>query len=250
MRSFRALVMAMVVLLPVAGSGARYAAEAGAQVAAVSGWVVDANSWLGQGIRGPDKRSCSVASAEAGTPLVLLTDDGSIVFPVQPVPPAGTHASNLKLEPYAEQRVTIGGKLIQQGKERAIVVEYVTRANDQASGPPTPGRETPGVEIVARVAEVNSWLGQGRSGLEQRGNTMACVSRGDPLVLVNDSGYVLYPVTKSTPSGLSANGLLMDYAEQMVRVTGTLIERGRQRAIIIDSVAAYTPEAEQANTMR
>ncbi|MCX6843998.1 MAG: hypothetical protein NTX53_17175 [candidate division WOR-3 bacterium] len=38
----------------------------------VSGWVVDANSWLGQGVRGPQYQERSAASAEAGTPLVIL----------------------------------------------------------------------------------------------------------------------------------------------------------------------------------
>jgi len=243
------VVGAVFLLAPLAWGGAlttaKVVGDATAMVVAVSGWVVDANSWLGQGIRGPQHQARSAASAEAGTPLVILTDDGSIVFPVQLTPPAGTHASNIKLMPYAEQRVTVGGRLIRQGREKAIVIQYVTSANDPAAVQPAPTRETPGVEILARVTELNSWLGRGRSGLEQRGNTMACAGRGDPLVLVSDSGYVLYPATKSTPSGLAANGLLMHHAEQTVRVKGTLIERGTGRAIIIDSVAAYAPDMTQ-----
>ena len=253
--SARRVVVAVLLLTPLAWAGALAAgqvvgaAAAGAQVATVTGWVVDANSWLGQGVRGPQYQARSAASAEAGTPLVILTDDGSIMFPVQLTPPAGTHASNLKLVSYAEQRVTVGGRLIRQGREKAIVIEYVTRANDPAAAPPTPARETPGVEFVARVTEMNSWLGQNRSGFEQRYNTMACADRGDPLVLVSDSGYVLYPVTKSAPSGLTANGLLVNYAEQTVRVKGTLIERGNARAIIINSVTAYAPSVVQGSLL-
>ncbi len=250
MISARRMVAAVLLLAPLLWAGTLPTAQvvgtaaAEARVATVSGWVVDANSWLGQGIRGLQHHARSAASAEAGTPLVILTDDGSIVFPVQLASPAGTHASNLKLVSYAEQRVTVGGRLIRQGREKAIVIEYVTRANDPGAAPPIPARETPGVEVIARVTEMNSWLRQGRSGFEQRGNTMARAGRGEPLVLVSDSGYVLYPVTKSTPSGLAANGLLMNFAEQTVRVRGTLIERGKERAIMIDSVAAYTPGTE------
>ncbi len=58
---------------------------------------------------------------------------------------------------------------------------------------------------------------------------------------------LLYPVTKSTPSGPQSNGLLVNFAEQTVRVKGTLIERGNARAIIIDSVAAYAPVIAQGS---
>ena len=70
---------------------------------------------------------------------------------------------------------------------------------------------------------------------------------GEPLVLVDDSGYVLYPVTKSMPSGPASHYLLADHAERKVRVKGTLIERGKARAILIDNVSAYAdaPDAAQ-----
>lgn len=251
--SSRRVVVAVLLLAPLAWAGALAtaqvagAAAAGAQTATVSGWVVDANSWLGQGARGLQYKGRSAASAEAGTPLVILTDDGSIVFPVQERAPAGTHASNLQLTFYVEQRVTVGGRLIRQGQEKAIAIQYVTSANDPAAGPPTAGRETPGVEIFARVTELNSWLNCGSSGPEQRDHTAMRARRGEPLVLVSDPGFVLYPVTKSTPSGPQSNGLLVNFAEQTVRVKGTLIERGKARAIIIDSVVAYMPVIAQGN---
>ncbi len=253
MLSSRRVVAAVLLFVPLAWAGALTAAQVagaaapGAQTVTVSGWVVDANSWLGQGVRGPQYQGRSAASAEAGSPLVILTDNGSIVFPVQFGASAGTHASNLQLTSYAEQRVTVGGWLIRRGQEKAIVIQYVTSANDPAAGPPTSVRETPGVEIVARVTELNSWLNRGSSGPEQRDHTAARARSGEPLVLVSDPGFVLYPVTKSTPSGPQSNGLLVNFAEQTVRVKGTLIERGNARAIIIDSVAAYAPVIAQGS---
>ncbi len=209
----------------------------------VSGWVVDANSWLGQGVRGPQYQGRTAASAEAGTPLVILTDDGSIVFPVQLRPPAGTHASNLKLVAYAEQRVTVGGRLIEQGLEKAMVIQYVTSDKDPTDEPPTPAGETSDVEIAVRIVGLNSWLGQDGSGI--RNSARKDARDGEPLVLVDGYGHVFYPVTKSTPSGPASHDLLLTYVAQDVWVKGTLIERGGERGIMIDSVAAYTPDIAQ-----
>ena len=245
------LVVTVLLLAPLTWAGALTTAQVVGDAAAevryvtVSGWVVDANSWLGQGIRGRQHQTRSAASAEAGTPLVILADDGSILFPVQPRSPAGTQASNSKLVPYAEQRVTVVGRLIQQGPEKAIVIQYVTRANDPAAGPPSPPQGTSRVEIVARVVGLDSWLGQGETG---RGDQTVKLARfGEPLVLVNDSGYVLYPVTMRSPSGPASHDLLAKYAEKTVRVTGTLIERGGGRAIIIDGVVADAPDVAQGS---
>jgi hypothetical protein len=41
--------------------------------------------------------------------------------------------------------------------------------------------------------------------------------------------------------------MLMKYCEQKVQVRGRLIERGRERAIMIDNVVAYTPGTTQGS---
>jgi len=249
----RRVVVAVLLFVPLAWAGALTTAQvvrdaaADAMPVTVSGWVVDANSWLGQGVRGPQYQGRSVASAEAGTPLVLLTDDGTIVFPIQVRQPAITHAINLKLKSYAQQRVRVDGRLIRRGPEKAIVIQYVTPVKDPAVDAPTPAEETSRVEVVARVVGLNSWMGQDGSG---PGDSVVRLARfGEPLVLVDDSGYVLYPVTKSTPSGPASHYLLADHAEHKVRVKGTLIERGKARAILIDNVVAYAnaPDVAQGN---
>jgi len=249
--SAKRIVVAVFLLASLARAGALITAQvvrdavADAVGSAVSGWVVDANSWLGQGVRGPQYERRSVASAEAGTPLVLLTDDGTIVFPIQLRPPAITREINLKLKSYAQQRVRIGGRLIRRGPEKAIVIQYVTSEHDPAVDAPIPAEEPSRVEVVARVVGLNSWMGQDGSG---PGDSAVKLARfGEPLVLVDDSGYVLYPVTKSTPSGPASHYLLADYAEHKVRVKGTLIERGKARAILVDNVSAYEPNLAQGN---
>lgn len=135
------VVVAVFLLAPLAWGGAlttaKVVGDATATIVAVSGWVVDANSWPGQGVRGPQCQGRAAASAEAGTPLAILTDDGSVVFPVQG-PPAITNAINLKLRSYAQKRVRVGGRLIRHGPEKAIVIKYVTSDDEPAADPPTP----------------------------------------------------------------------------------------------------------------
>jgi len=132
------VVVAVFLLAPLAWGGAlttaKVVGDATATVVAVSGWVVDANSWPGQGVQYQGR---AAASAEAGTPLAILTDDGSVVFPVQG-PPAITYAINLKLRSYTQKRVRVGGRLIRHGPEKAIVIKYVTSDDDPAADPPTP----------------------------------------------------------------------------------------------------------------
>jgi hypothetical protein len=94
---------------------------------------------------------------------------------------------------------------------------------------------------VARVTDLSCWVGKGDAGAAHAECAQACAKAGDPLVLVSDSGYVYYPVTQTMPSGPADNAMLMNYCEQKVQVTGKLIQRGRERAVVIDKVVAYAP---------
>ena len=67
-------------------------------------------------------------------------------------------------------------------------------------------------------------------------------------MLVDDAGQLYYPATLKMPTGPSGNALLMNYCEQKVQVTGTVVERGAERAIMIDNVAAYTPAVDKRIT--
>lgn len=126
-----------------------------------------------------------------------------------------------------------------------MVIQYVTSDNDPTDEPSTSAVETTDVEIVARVMGLNSWLGQAES--ESRNALGKGTRAGEPLVLVDGAGYVFYPVTRNSPSGPAAHDLLLSYVAQDVSVKGTLIQRGRERAIIIDSLAAYTPDIAQGS---
>jgi hypothetical protein len=103
------------------------------------------------------------------------------------------------------------------------------------------GRETANVRLVARVTDLSCWIGKGEAGAAHAQCAQACAKAGEPLVLVSDSGYIYYAVTQTMPSGPADNAMLMNYCEQKVQATGKLIMRGRERAIVIDNVAAYAP---------
>jgi hypothetical protein len=213
------------------------AADTATGVSSVTGWVVDASCWLGKGIRGEKHQPCAVACANMGTPLVILTNSGSIVYPVMLTTPSSPKENNAKLVPFAEQRVTVTGKLIKRG----IAIETVAKAPELEKAESFAGRETANVQLVARVADLSCWVGKGEHGAAHVQCAQACAKAGEPLVLVSDSGYIYYPVTQTMPSGPVDNAMLMNYCEQKVQVTGKLIKRGRERAIVIDKVAAYEP---------
>jgi hypothetical protein len=217
------------------------AEEAGTTANSVTGWVVDAGGWLGMGFDGAKHQQDAVASANMGSPLVILTEHGSVVYPVTLTVPSSPKTDNARLIPFAGQRVTVTGQVVRRGRERGIVIETVAKAAGTERTVSFPDRETANVQIVARVADLSCWVGKGESGAAHVQCAQACAKAGEPLVLVSDSGYIYYPVGKTMPAGPADVATLMQYCEQKVTVTGKLIERGRERAIMIDNVVAYAP---------
>ncbi|HTW91154.1 MAG TPA: hypothetical protein VMH22_05540 [bacterium] len=222
--------------------------DTGAVVNSVTGWVVDASCWLGLGARGEKHQQCAVACANMGTPLVILTDRGTVIYPVMLTAPASPKENNAKLIPFAEQRVTVTGRVIKRGQERGIVIDTVATAPEPEKPVSFAGRETANVQLVARVSDLSCWIGKGEHGTNHAECAQACAQAGEPLVLVNDSGYIYYPVTQTMPSGPADNARLMNYCEQEVQVTGKIIQRGRERAVVIDKVAAYAPMPKPGST--
>ncbi len=221
--------------------GGLYAEEAGTPVDTVSGWVVDANGWLDKGFIGVKHEQSAVTAADLGAPLVILTDRGSVVYPVTLTSPSGPMMDNARLIPFAEQRVTVTGKVIRRGKERGIVIETVAKAPGAESIKSFPSRETANVRLAARVTDLSFWLGKGDSCAADAKRAQARADDGEPLVLVSDSGYIYYPVVRTMATGPADIPSLIKYCEQKVQVTGKVIMRGRERAIVIDEVTAYAP---------
>ena len=98
------------------------ASDAG-KSATVNGYVLDSACAFTKGLKKPISGDCAKACAKAGSPLVILSDDGTIYWPIADTTPSS--GQNDKLMPFAGQRVTASGKTYARGGSTAIVIEKI-----------------------------------------------------------------------------------------------------------------------------
>ena len=89
----------------------------------VKGFVIDSACAFTKGLKKPISSDCATACAKAGSPLVILTDDGNIYWPIADTTPSS--GQNPKLMPFAGQRVKASGKVFQRGGSSALVIEKI-----------------------------------------------------------------------------------------------------------------------------
>jgi hypothetical protein len=94
--------------------------------ATVTGTVVDVSCKFGQGLTGQEHRMCAQVCADKGIPLAILGDDGKLYLPTSASMPG--EAQNGRLKEFAEQRVTVTGKLFDAGGANAIQIASVKKA--------------------------------------------------------------------------------------------------------------------------
>ena len=94
-----------------------------APTVAVKGYVLDSACAFTKGLSKPISKQCAISCANAGSPLVILADDGTIYWPIADTTPSS--GQNSKLLPYAGDKVTATGKVYQRGGSKAIVVEKI-----------------------------------------------------------------------------------------------------------------------------
>jgi len=87
----------------------------------VKGYVLDSACAFTKGLSKPISKDCAEACAKAGSPLVILSDDGTIYWPIAETTPSS--GQNDKLLPYAGQKVTASGKVFQRGGSSAMVID-------------------------------------------------------------------------------------------------------------------------------
>jgi hypothetical protein len=117
--AFLASEVALVALLLAAiGSPA-----ADAPTVTVKGYVLDSACAFTKGLSKPISKQCAISCANAGSPLVILADDGTIYWPIADTTPSS--GQNSKLLPYAGEKVTATGKVYQRGGSKAIVIEKI-----------------------------------------------------------------------------------------------------------------------------
>jgi len=110
-------------------------------------------------------------------------------------------------------------------------------ANDYSGGA-TAGAvdETREGEVVGQVVDVSCYLAQGLKGDSHRQCAEICANNLNvPLNIMDDDGQLWQLVDDDMP-GRDQNPTVVQFAEQRVRATGTLFEKGPNRAIIVRNV--------------
>ena len=104
------------------------AADSGKSIS-VTGYVLDSACAFTKGLKKPISAQCATACAKAGSPLVILADNGTIYWPIADTTPSA--GQNEKLMPFAGQRVTASGKSFERGGSTALVIDKISAASDQ-----------------------------------------------------------------------------------------------------------------------
>lgn len=89
----------------------------------VKGYVLDSACAFTKGLQKPISADCATACAKAGSPLVILSDNGTIYWPIADTTPSS--GQNDKLLPFAGQKVSASGKAFARGGSSAIVIEKI-----------------------------------------------------------------------------------------------------------------------------
>jgi hypothetical protein len=100
-----------------------------AKTVTVKGYVLDSACAFTKGLKKPISAECATACAKAGSPLVILSNAGTIYWPIADTTPSSSQ--NDKLLPYAGQTVTVSGKTFQRGGSTAIVISKIEPLSDK-----------------------------------------------------------------------------------------------------------------------
>ncbi len=96
------------------------------EVQTITGTVVDLSCKFGHGLSGADHRMCAQVCADKGIPLVILGSDGKLYLPITADMPGSS--SNDQLKEYAEQEVTVTGKVVSAGGASAIRIDKIKKS--------------------------------------------------------------------------------------------------------------------------
>lgn len=99
-----------------------WSSDAG-KLVTVKGYVLDSACAFTKGLQKPISAECATACAKAGSPLVILSDNGTIYWPIADTTPSS--GQNDKLLPFAGQKVSASGKAFARGGSTAIVIDKI-----------------------------------------------------------------------------------------------------------------------------
>lgn len=102
------------------------AAGAPDKATTVKGYVLDSACAFIKNLTKPVSPDCAVACAKAGSPLVILAENGTIYWPIAETMPA--KGQNERLMKFAGQKVVVTGKDFVRGGSHALVIEKIEAA--------------------------------------------------------------------------------------------------------------------------
>jgi hypothetical protein len=94
--------------------------------ATVQGTVIDLDCKFRAGQSGEGHRMCAQVCADKGLPLAILGNDGKLYMPVGGGMPGDPQ--NDRLKEFAEQEVTISGKVYEAGGAMALEIARIRRS--------------------------------------------------------------------------------------------------------------------------
>jgi len=92
----------------------------------VKGYVLDSACPFTKGLDKPISKQCAVSCAKAGSQLVILSEDGTIYWPIADTTPSS--GQNAKLLPFAGEKVTASGRVYDRGGSKALVIAKIEAA--------------------------------------------------------------------------------------------------------------------------
>ena len=92
----------------------------------VEGYVLDSACAFTKNLERPISRDCALACAKEGSPLVIMTSDGTIYWPIDSATPA--KGQNARLTEFAGNRIKASGKLYDRSGSHALVIEHIEAA--------------------------------------------------------------------------------------------------------------------------
>jgi hypothetical protein len=95
----------------------------------VEGYVLDSACAFTKNLEKPASRECALACARAGSPLVILSSDGAIYWPIDGKTPAT--GQNARLLEFAGHRVKATGKFYDRGGSHALVIETIQAVEEK-----------------------------------------------------------------------------------------------------------------------
>jgi hypothetical protein len=104
--------------------GALSVARAEEKTGTVQGYVLDSACAFVRNVKKPmNAGRCALECAKAGSPLVILTEDGTLYWPISDAMPAT--GQNPRLMEYAGKKVTVQGNVFERGGSHAIVINKI-----------------------------------------------------------------------------------------------------------------------------